>query len=157
MNIFAVASLLLAPSLVPAGQVIGVRFCHQPQVNSSGVAGRLSATGSVVAADNDVTLHAWDLPQNSFGFAIVSRTQGVVMGPTGLVLCITGDIGRYVGPAQIMNSGTTGSFDIALDLTQVPTSTGFVPTMAGDTWNFQVWYRDVPHSRFTSGVKIVFQ
>jgi hypothetical protein len=56
-----------------------------------------------------------------------------------------------------MNSGTTGSFDIVLDLTQVPTSTGFASTMAGDTWNFQVWYRDQPLSHFTSGVEIVFQ
>ncbi len=158
MKILALAGLLLlAPSFVPAGPVIGVTFCDQNQINSTGVDGQLSATGSVAAADNDVTLHAWDLPQNSFGFAIVSRTQGLVNSPSGPgFLCINGQIGRYVNPAQIMNSGTSGSFDITLDMTRVPTPTGFVSTVAGDTWHFQVWYRDLPHSHFTNGVEIAF-
>ncbi|MEM6673832.1 MAG: hypothetical protein AAF726_13390 [Planctomycetota bacterium] len=144
---------------------LGDIFCTPNQTNSLGGWGVLTASGSSVVADNDLTLHVTDLPQNSFGFAIVSATQGFLPGVPGPgILCLNGEIGRYVGPGQIQNSGSSGSFDLSIDLGQIPTPTGFVPTMAGDTWNFQAWYRDfdpvnppVPTSHFTSGVEIVFQ
>lgn len=55
-----------------------------------------------------------------------------------------------------------GAFGISIDLAKVPTPTGVVATSAGDTWNLQVWYRDLgsgpfPTSHFTSGVEITVQ
>ncbi len=77
------------------------------------------------------------------------------------MLCLTGSIGRYVGPGQIRNSGATGEFSLALNLTQHPTPSGFVSVLAGDTWNFTAWYRDavggVATSNFTNGRSILFQ
>ncbi|MEM6672691.1 MAG: hypothetical protein AAF726_07585 [Planctomycetota bacterium] len=153
----------LVYAVIPA--TLGSTFCSPNQTNSLGGWGVLAASGSDVVADNDLTLHVTDLPQNSFGFVIVSATQGFVPGVPGPgILCLSGQIGRFVGPGQIQSSGSSGSFDLPVDLGQIPTPTGFVTTMAGDTWNFQAWYRDVhpfnppvPTSHFTSGVEIVFQ
>ena len=140
---------------------IGTTFCSGVNINSTGTDGKLQGTGSTLALDNDVTLRAYDLPLQSFGYVIVSRTQGFVPGPTGPVLCINGQIGRFVGPGQIQNSGTTGEWSLTLDLNQVPQPTGFVGTVAGDTWNFQGWYRDsvggFATSEFTTGLEITFQ
>ncbi|MEM9381630.1 MAG: hypothetical protein AAGB93_16870 [Planctomycetota bacterium] len=138
---------------------LGDAFCTPNDPNSVGRFGTLAASGSLVVADDDLTLRATGLPTHSFGFVIVSRTQGIVASPTGPQrLCLNGSIGRFVGPAQIMTSGATGSFDLDVDLTAIPTPTGFVSTVPGDTWSFQVWYRDVPStSRFTTGVELTFQ
>ncbi len=83
------------------------------------------------------------------------------MGGSAGTLCLGGSIGRYVGPGQVLNSGAAGAFELVLDLTQHPTPTGLVAVQAGETWNFQAWYRDAvggtPVSNFTSGRSIAFQ
>ncbi|MFT6832345.1 MAG: hypothetical protein ACJAZN_002517 [Planctomycetota bacterium] len=141
---------------------LGMNYCGPAILNSSGVGGTMSASGSAVAVSNDVTLTASDLPQFSFGFVITSRTQAFVMFPGGSQghLCLGGAVGRYVGPGQIQNSGGSGSFDLALDLGATPQPNGFVQVFAGDTWNFQCWFRDsvggMPSSNFTDGLSIVF-
>ncbi|MEZ6016658.1 MAG: LamG-like jellyroll fold domain-containing protein [Planctomycetota bacterium] len=141
---------------------IGTRYCAPSVINASGAASVLIATGSAVAADNDVTLHATSMPLNSFGFFLTSRTQGMIAQPGGSqgVLCLGGNIGRYVGAGQIKNSGTTGAFSLVLNLTQHPTPSGLVAVLAGDTWNFQAWHRDiaagVATSNFTDAVSVSF-
>jgi hypothetical protein len=107
-------------------------------------------------------LRASDLSLSSFGFFLTSRTQGFVMNPGGSAgnLCLAGAIGRYVGPGQIKNSGTSGAFELLLDLSATPTPTGLVQIQAGETWNFQAWHRDavggVATSNFTHGRSIGF-
>ncbi len=142
---------------------IGTSYCGPAVANSTGNSASLTATGSTAVAQNDVTLVASSLPNNSFGFFLASRTQGLVNQPGGSqgVLCLGGSIGRYVGPGQIRNSGATGSFDLVLNLTQTPTPSGLVAIAAGQSWNFQAWYRDavggVATSNFTDGRAISFQ
>ena len=147
----------------PAGPTtIGTRYCTPAVPNSTGSSGRITATGSDVAAMNDVTLAASDLPNNAFGFFLTSLTQGMVAQPGGSlgVLCLGGGIGRYVGPGQIQNSGSTGGFQYTIDLTQHPTPTGFVQVQAGQTWNFQCWHRDsiagAAVSNFSDAVSLTF-
>jgi hypothetical protein len=141
---------------------LGTSYCAAA-VNSTGGTAAMSATGSAVASANSVELTASGLPNNAFGFFLTSRTQGFVANPGGSQgnLCLSGSIGRYVGPGQIMNSGTTGSIRIALDLTRQPTPTGFVAVVAGDTWNFTAWHRDVvagaATSNFANGLSVAFQ
>ncbi len=142
---------------------IGTTYCSPAVANSTGQPAAITAAGSIVAATNNVTLTARQLPLNAFGFFLTSRTQGAINQPGGSqgVLCLTGSIGRYVGPGQIRNSGATGEFSLALNLTQHPTPSGFVSVLAGDTWNFTAWYRDavggVATSNFTNGRSILFQ
>ena len=117
--------------------------------------------GSSVVGLNDLVLEAADLPPNSFGFFLTSQSQGFVTSPGGSAgnLCLGGAVGRYVGQGQIQNSGGSGEISLVLDLTAMPTPTGFVPVQPGDTWNFQAWYRDAnpgPTSNFTDAVSVRF-
>jgi hypothetical protein len=123
----------------------------------------MSGAGSASIAANDLTLEASRLPNNSFGYFITSLTQAITPNPGGSqgVLCVGGQIGRYTGPGQIKNSGATGAFSLLLNLNQIPTPTGFVPALVGQTRSFQSWHRDsvggAPTSNFTNGLSVTFQ
>ncbi|MEM6568947.1 MAG: hypothetical protein AAF957_11080 [Planctomycetota bacterium] len=140
---------------------LGTNYCAAI-ANSTGVPAMMTGAGSNAVAQNDVTLTCVDLPTNSFGFFLTSLTQGLIVNPGGSSgnLCLGGQIGRYVGPGQIQNSGAAGEISLTLDLTQHPTPTGFVMVQPGDTWNFTAWYRDTAPagatSNFGDGYEIVF-
>jgi len=149
-------------SIVPAGPVgVGTNYCTA-NVNSTGMTGLISGSGSVSVAANNLTLEASRLPLNAFGYFITSTTQAVTPNPGGSQgnLCIGGQIGRYTGPGQIKNSGATGSFSLLIDLTQTPTPTGFVSVASGESRSFQAWHRDsiggVATSNFTNGLAVMF-
>ena len=59
---------------LPTG--IGTTYCNPAVPNSTGVGATLTAIGSTTLADNDLTLVASSLPQNSFGYFLNSMTQG---------------------------------------------------------------------------------
>ena len=131
-------------------------------VNSTGGPASLLAHGSAEVASNDLTVLATALPAMAAGFFITSTTAALVPNPGGSAgtLCLGGSIGRYVGPGQILFSGPAGVFSLQLDLTQVPTPTGPVPALAGETRFFQAWYRDANPtntSNFTSALEVQFQ
>lgn len=142
---------------------IGVLYCQ----SMTGLfnLGELHAYGSQVVADNNVNLVATGLPFNSVGFFIVGETRALVNNPANSQgdLCVGGKIGRFNGPGQIMSSGTTGSYNLQLDLTQFPMNP-WQSVIAGETWCFQSWYRmplppvaDNSDSDFTNAVEILFQ
>lgn len=137
---------------------IGSSYCSAV-ANSTGAPGELAAHGSDAAADNQFELRASGLPANVFGLYVVSATQGSATVPNGVgTLCLSGAIGRF--NAQIFDSGTSGADVTVIDLTQLPTPTGFVSVGAGETWNFQAWHRDVvggsQTSNFTLPVSVTF-
>jgi len=138
---------------------LGTPYCTPAVANTSGGPAAIGASGSVVVASNDVTLQASGMPQSQFGFFLTSMSQGMVPNPGGSngVLCLGGTIGRYVAGGQIKNSGSGGAFDLVLDLAQTPAGSMFVSIAAGETWNFQAWFRDIgpmgqPQSNFTHGL-----
>jgi hypothetical protein len=137
------------------------RHCTPAIPNSTGQAGWLVASGSSIASANDLTLAAAGLPQEAFGFFLTSRDQGSIypVGNSQGRLCLGGQIGRYVEPGQIKNSGATGSFSLALDLTAMAHPISPVAVIPGQTWYFQAWYRDanpMSTSNFTDGLGITF-
>jgi hypothetical protein len=141
--------------------LIGDRTCSGVP-NSTGEGGEIHALGSASVAVNSVTLVASRLPEQAFGFFIASQAGGFTANPGGSQgnLCLAGEIGRYVGPGQVMSSAANGYFSLDLDLDLMPTPTGFVPAAAGQSWTFQAWHRDqnpTPTSNFTSGLRVVFQ
>ena len=143
---------------------IGVSYCGPAVTNSTGSPAEIEARGSLLVAANDVALTARSLPSNANGFFLASRSQGFIANPGGSTgnLCLSGAIGRYVGPGQIKNSGASGTFSLTLNLTQMPTPSGSVAAAAGETWNFQAWFRDsLPGgsatSNFTDGVSLSLQ
>ena len=141
---------------------LGTEYCGPGNPNSSGLPATISAVGSNMVSANNVTLRAEQMPTNVFGFFLTSPTQGFVANPGGSEgnLCLSGSIGRFSGPGQILNTGSTGSFELKIDLNQQPTPSGFTTVLAGDTWNFQAWSRDsvggVSTSNLTNGLEINF-
>jgi hypothetical protein len=142
---------------------IGTPYCSPAVQNSSGASCLIRAFGSEVRSLNGVRLTAFQLPSNSFGYFITSRTQGLVMGPGGSqgTLCLGGSVGRYNLPAQIFNSTGVGRASVDIDLGSTPTpAMGFISVMAGETWNYQAWYRDAnptATSNFSDGVFVTYQ
>jgi len=142
---------------------LGTTYCSPAVVNSTGVPAEIGAQGSLVVAANMLTVEAERLPLSSFGYFLTSRTQGFTANPGGSMgnLCLGGAIGRFVGPGQIQNSGATGQIALGVNLAALPTPTGPAAGVAGQTWNFQAWYRDAvggsATSNFTNGVALTLQ
>ncbi len=141
------------------GGAIGTSYCTAA-ANSTGVAGELSATGSLLAADNSVRLTASHLPPQTFGLFLTSQVQSSVAMPGGSqgTLCLGGQIGRFAG--DIFQSSAAGDSTLAIDLTQLPSPTGAVAAAPGETWNFQCWFRDANPavtSNFTLPTSITLQ
>lgn len=143
---------------------LGITYCSPAENNTTGVPGRMFATGGASVASNNLTLRVQDLPQNEFGIFINSLSPGFVANPNNSQgnLCVIGAIGRYNAADELQNSGSTGAFELTLDLTQTPTPLGTVSILAGETWYFQCWYRDFlagqgPTSNFTDAIEIPFQ
>jgi hypothetical protein len=143
-------------------RAIGIGYCGPAIPNSTGNSAFLTALGSSDPAANDLTLTCRSLPSSITGYFVVSQTQGFVMNPAGSTgnLCLAGDIGRYVGPGQIQDSGSAGMFELAIDLTMVPMPTGPLSVVSGSSWNWQAWFRDSsggsPTSNFSDGLQIEF-
>lgn len=137
----------------------GTNYC-MANANSTGGTASMSAVGSTAVANNNMAITATGLPTAAFGFFIVSQTQGFVTNPGGSSgnLCLSGAIGRYVGPGQIMNSGTSGTIGLTLDLTNTPQPNGAVSIIPGQSWSYQAWFRDSsmtgPTSNFSDGLQI---
>ena len=148
-------------NLVFGESSLGSNYCTAA-ANSTGGSASISASGSDSAAANNLTLGAEGMPSNQFGIFVVSATQGFNPGLGGASngnLCLSGSIGRYRGPGEILSTGATGSFELPIDLSAIPQGAGTVPTTAGQTWNFQAWYRDGvgAGSNLTDGIEILFQ
>lgn len=137
--------------------LIGTSMCRPAGINSTGVSGNLTAEGSGVAADNNLTFRAVGLPPNQMGFLINSKTN--TSFPTTVsdgLLCHGPSFGRH--SAAIGNSGLNGVILTVVDLTALPRPGDPEPALAGQTWYFQFWYRDGPgSSNLTNSVEIFFQ
>jgi len=147
-------------SSVIVPHAIGTSYC-QTVPNSTGGSSVLRAFGTEVLSVNSVELIGESLPHGAFGYFVASRTPAVVFPVPNSdgVLCLGGNIGRYVGPGQILNSGATGSFVLAIDLTAISQPLGPVPVAPGETWHLQAWHRDAnptPTSNFTNGLSLLF-
>ena len=137
---------------------IGGTYCIA-EVNSTGAAATISGAGSAVAAANDLTLTASQMPPNTFGIFVVSETQGSVPMAGGQgTLCLSGAIGRY--QQSILSAGPAGAFSLSPDLTQVPAPSTTYAATPGMTLNFQAWFRDAnpaQTSNYTNGFSITFE
>jgi len=139
---------------------IGTNYCGPANFNSTGQSAVISASGSTKASYNFVTLTAAKLPPNVFGYFLNSDVQGFTPFPPGSNgnLCLGGGIGRHA--RQIANSGPAGELVIDVDLKVLPRPGGPHSVIAGETWNFQCWFRDNhagSTSNFTDAVSVLFE
>ncbi|MCP3918126.1 MAG: hypothetical protein GY711_21465 [bacterium] len=142
---------------------VGTVFCAST-ANSTGAPGRLEASGTTVAIDDDVTLRAFGLPPHQTVFFLASDgAQPSPVAPPfgGGLLCIGPMIGRMYrspsGASLIGNSGPGGEFSIATtagdwSTQEIPAPSGApYAAAAGTSSYFQAWHRDVhPTSPGTS-------
>ncbi|MEM8713900.1 MAG: hypothetical protein AAGG01_23395, partial [Planctomycetota bacterium] len=151
------AAWSISHTWAPLGEVI----CGPATPNSTGHGASLVARGSDVANDRSLTLEAAFLPRFSFAYALASETPGFLVNPGGSqgTICLSGAVGRLV--TNFQQAGTNGRITIVVDTTSIPDpQLGPVPILAGETWWFQVWYRDANPgvtSNFTDALGITFQ
>ena len=138
---------------------IGASYCGPAAINSTGAPATLIATGSANVVDNFMTLEVAGLPTNVFGMCLAGLSQGNtpnVGGGQG-TLCITPPLAMM--NTHVMNSGSSGSFQVPFDMTQV-TVPGWGLPGPGQTWYFQAWYRDqnpLHTTNMTDGYFVMFQ
>ena len=135
-------------------------FCTSP-ANSTGAPAAFTASGSSAIPFNRLDFRCESLPQFAFGHFLCSAIQDFVPNPGGSQgnLCLGGSIGRFVGPGQIQNSGSSGVISLTVDLGSLPQPLGSVSALPGETWSFQAWFRDAnPNttSNFSNGVAVTF-
>jgi hypothetical protein len=131
---------------------VGTVYCSPANPNSTGLPARLSSHGSHVAADDDVTFDVDQLPANKPGYFLMSPTQAAIPVEAG-VLCMGGPTYRF--RHFVLSSGTTGTVSFSPDLANPPSG---APVVGGETWNFQLWYRDgASMTNFSDAVSILFR
>lgn len=136
---------------------VGSGYCTSNTTqNSTGKQGKTSAYGSAELSKNELTLLAYDMPPQKFGYFLAGTGSGVVMPPGSQGrLCLSGKaIARFVPPQP---TGAGGWFELPIDVTAIP---GNGPILPGETWGFQAWHRDDnpnPTSNFTWSVRVTFQ
>lgn len=136
----------------------GTTYCSNTPT-STGLPGRIRSIGSDDASSNNLAIQAFQLPTNTFGLLLGSNAVGFIANPGGSQgnLCLGGGIGRY--NSDVSNSGASGSFTIAVDLTSIPTPTGPTAAVAGTTRYWQVWFRDAnptATSNYTEALRVRF-
>lgn len=123
-------------------------------VNSTGAAGRLTATGSYLADVGDLTLRARDLPPGEAGLFLVSASGTYLPGAGGGAgtLCLGSPVLRL---PPVAPTGTTGELELVVDLSGLP-----LTVLAGTELWFQGWYTDpagaAPHN-LTDSRSILFR
>lgn len=140
--------------------VIGTNYCGPANLNSTGMSAVIGAVGNDNAALNLLILKAYQLPPGRLGLFLNSDVQAFKPFPPGAQgnLCLGGVIGRHL--KQIGNTGSSGRLVAQVDLTALPGPNGTHSVVAGETWNFQCWFRDQnpgPTSNFTDAISITFE
>ncbi|MEZ6005336.1 MAG: hypothetical protein R3F33_14265 [Planctomycetota bacterium] len=147
-------------NLVRFGGIIGT-YCDPINLNSAGEFGSMYAEGTFLAGGYPLRLVAGRLSLNNFGYFLVGQSAGSPVIPPGSqgTFCLSGFLGRFNQLSQIGFSGTQGAFHLDVDTLAIPLN----PTtqiLAGQTWNFQCWYRDQNPgntSNFTNAIAISFE
>ncbi|MCB9913069.1 MAG: hypothetical protein H6827_08755 [Planctomycetes bacterium] len=154
---------------------VGIPFCDPADLNSTGLPAEISANfGSGVGSG--LHLEATQGVPGEFGYFLIGTgvtDPGLPISDGHLCLAISGvdAYGRYnviggdldsIGQFDTSgilqnnsNTSTTGSgYDVPLDI-PIP---GYVMILSGETWNFQLWYRDdnTGISNFSNGLTVQF-
>jgi len=129
--------------------------------NSAGTGGLITAAGSPNLVVSSLILQATNLPPSQWSYFLMSQSQASVpnFGGSQGTLCLGAPIVRLNTPGTGQASQTTvgGTRTHLLDFSNLPQGIVFQP---GDTWNFQLWFRDVnpgATSNTTNGVTVMFR
>jgi predicted outer membrane repeat protein len=136
---------------------VGLSVCAS-FANSTGHVGALAGLGSDLVASNLLILNGTRLPMNTVGYMLAARSPGFVplFGGSNGVLCLGGPILRF--SSTVLQSGPGALMSTQLNLAAFPQGEVVTP---GDTWYFQLWYRDtvsgVAGSNTTQALRVEFR
>ena len=136
------------------GARAGTSYCTPAVPNSTGSPARMLVGSTTVAADDDLGLRAVALPTDQIGYFLMGQGQNTITPPgSDGPLCILGNgLVRLLPP--VLNSGYGGELSHDRGTTGLPAVGAIV---AGETWNFQGWFRDVNQtSNLTDAVSVTF-
>jgi hypothetical protein len=127
--------------------------------NSTGSGSVLTMQGDRRVFLGDLTASVDGLPPNAAGYLLASRWAGHVPTPAGSQgdLCLGGGIARIAPPIAIADAA--GHVQVAVPMQAIPLGAP-TPILAGETWHFQFWHRDVnpaPTSNFSSAIGVTFR
>ncbi|MEM9801652.1 MAG: hypothetical protein AAGA20_15100 [Planctomycetota bacterium] len=135
---------------------VGIESC--PAVPGSfGVPAVLTGLGSVDVSTDRLVLNVENISSASASIMLASQTPDFVPGAGGSMgnLCVGGSILRLPGPIKVVGPQSARSFRAQLS--------GLAPGVAvqpGESWVFQMWYRDsfgsMPTSNFSNGLLVQF-
>ncbi len=136
-------------------------YCGPAVPNSTGVPSSIFASGSGAVFSRDLTLFAAEMPPGLFGIFVGSSVQGFLPANTlnsNGNLCLGGNISRFSRPQEILATGSTGSFQLAVDPLSIPLLSSTTQIVQGETWYFQAWHRDNvgQRSNFSDGLAVSF-
>ncbi|MEZ6015705.1 MAG: hypothetical protein R3F49_11360 [Planctomycetota bacterium] len=165
-NAFLLGRFLLRANEGDYGAPLGSSFCDPAAVSSSGLRAELTACG---IEDQQVgayrlRLVTLGLPVDTLGFYLASQTQvPVTTVPNSQArLCLGGTVLR-IGPS-IGAVSWSKSIVWEVDLANIDGYGAGIPGLdvvaAGQTWGFQLWFRDRnpnPTSNMSNGVSVTFQ
>jgi len=106
--------------------------------NAAGAGAYIGWSGSTSLSAADLVLTASGVPPGTFGLFFYGTTQ-VQVPLGGGVRCVGGSIFR-IGPASL--AGPDGVNSRALEFNAPPLGAGPGAVSAGQTWNFQYWFRE---------------
>jgi hypothetical protein len=123
---------------------------------------QLQHTGGLDLATNDTVLRASGVPNASFGYFLCSRVHQVPAGLPGSQgqLCLGAPLGRFNRPGEVVSGVPGGTVQLTLDLTNLPQPSGSVAATTGESWHFQLWYRDAnPQvtSNLSEAIRLTFE
>ena len=116
------------------GPACGATSYCTSNANSTGNAATISALGSTSVSTNDLALEAIGCPSSQPGIFYFGPNQISVAFGNG-TRCVGGSVFRFPPIA----SNVFGVATLAVDYSSLPFGASI---QAGDTWNFQYWFRD---------------
>ncbi len=141
---------------LPMGEVICAGVS-----NSTGSSAELEIVGSKVASEGYLLFRAKHLPLGRAGVFLGSQVSGFTPNPGGSSgnLCLGGAFMIFNKGGQYGIPNAAGEFELQVDTASIPFNPG-APILAGQSWTFQMWYRDHnPGSttNFSPAVEVTFQ
>ncbi|MFT4540694.1 MAG: hypothetical protein ACI841_002622 [Planctomycetota bacterium] len=109
--------------------------------NASGAGAHLTATGSQSVGADDLVMQATQLPPNAFGITFMGTTRLTALDFGNGLRVAGGNTLRY----PVKNSGAGGVLTYGPGLAAFASGNFALDgqLVAGSTWNFQTWFRDV--------------
>jgi hypothetical protein len=115
-------------------------------LNNTGQGGKFVGAGTSSMVTDSLVLNATQLTPNTFAFVFMGAGVASIMPPqsNGRLCVVGGGGGSGLYRIALKPTGTTGAFSygpgILADIAGIMPPP---PVMAGTTWGFQSWYRDI--------------